>query len=209
MGGYENYKYETFDLDPSRPLKIIGQQMFDHAAEHGFPPDFFRESYFDHVTFHGLPEGADCTRSAFRNCSFSGCHIDRYLFDDTTIYDCVFRDSQLSMVNFIKASIAHTHFRDTAFVSVSFQEARLKSCRVLDCIMDRVDFLGATLDGSSFDRVTAGRIFNLRSAVITQGGATQEEVKHLQQKILRSLQPPSAVNRNRPRRKPARAGISR
>lgn len=208
MGGYENYKYEMFDLDPERPLKIIGQQMFDHALEHSFPPDFFRESYFDHVTFHSLPAGIDCTLSAFRNCTFYNCHLDKCLFDETTIYNTGFYNVQLSMVNFIGASLAHTQFRDSSLISVSFQDARLKSCRVQDCIMDRVDFLCATLDGSSFGRTTVGRILNLRNAVITQGGATQEEVKHLRQSVFRALQP-QPVHRSNPRRKPGRTGIAR
>lgn len=208
MGGYENYKYEIFDPDASHPLKIIGQQMFDHALEHGFPPDFFRESYFDRVTFRNMPEGADCTFSAFRNCTFSGCHINRCLFDNTTIYNTGFYNVQLNMVNIIGASLAHTRFQDSFMISVSFQDARLKSCRAQGCIMDRVDFLGATLDGSSFDRITAGRILNLRNAVITQGGATHEEVKHLQQSVFQALQPLPA-HRTNPRRKPGRAGMAR
>ena len=33
-----------FDLYPEHPLKMISQQLYDHAAEHGFPPDFFTNS---------------------------------------------------------------------------------------------------------------------------------------------------------------------
>lgn len=197
MGGYENYRYDTFDLDPEHPLKIIGQQMYDHAAEHGFPTDFFKESYFDHVTFRRLPEGADCTRSAFRGCTFSGCSIDRCLFDETSIYDSAFRGVQMNMVNFIGATIAHTHFRDSSLVSVSFQDARLKSCLTLDCTMDRVDFQGATLDGSSYGRITAARVFNLYHASITQGGATQEEVARLRNSVFQELNVPKFQVRQR------------
>lgn len=198
MGGYENYRYEIYGLDSQHPLKIIGQHMFNHAAEHGFPPDFFKDSYFDHVAIHCLPEGTDCSQSAFRNCVFSGCQIDRCLFDETTIYDSVFQGVQLSMVNFIGASIAHTHFRDSSLVSVSFQDARLKSCLTRDCRMERVDFQGATLDGSSYGRVSAKKIFNLRNASITQGGATHEEVERLRGSIFRELGVPLVRFRQRP-----------
>lgn len=61
MGDYQQYHYEMFDLDPDRPLKIISQPLYDHAAEHGFPPDFFTNSYFDHVDFGHIPEGVDCS----------------------------------------------------------------------------------------------------------------------------------------------------
>jgi len=187
MGGYENYRYEMYDLDPQHPLKIIGQHMFNHAAEHGFPPDFFRESYFDHVTIHCLPEGVDCSLSAFRDCTFTNCHIEKCLFDETTIYDSAFWGVQLQMVNFTGASIAHTHFRNSSLDSVSFQDARLKSCLTLDCTMERVDFLGAVLDGSNFGGITARNIKNLSNAYITQGGATREEIRHLRTSVFREL----------------------
>ena len=37
MTGSQTYDYQLWDLDPSCPLKIIDQEIFDHAAEHGFP----------------------------------------------------------------------------------------------------------------------------------------------------------------------------
>lgn len=45
LTGTQEYHYETWDYDPQRPLKIISQPLFDHAAEHGFPPDFFTASF--------------------------------------------------------------------------------------------------------------------------------------------------------------------
>ena len=51
MGDYQQYHYEMFDLYPEHPLKMISQQLYDHAAEHGFPPDFFTNSYFDSYKF--------------------------------------------------------------------------------------------------------------------------------------------------------------
>ena len=44
--GKQTYDYEMYDFEPERPLKIINQQIFDDAAERGFPPDFFTKSYF-------------------------------------------------------------------------------------------------------------------------------------------------------------------
>ena len=106
------------------------------------------------------------------------------------------------MVNFTGASIAHSHFRDSSLVSVSFQEARLKSCLTLDCTLDRVDFLGAVLDGSSYGRVAASGIQNLPGATITQGGATREEAERLRASIFHELGVPMFQVRQRPR--PAR-----
>ena len=202
MSGSQQYRYDTWDYDPQRPLKIIGQPLFDHAAEHGFPPDFFTESYFDHVTIYCMPDNVDCSFSQFQSCQFSVCGIRGAVFDNATLDDTDFHSALLRMVNFTGASIAHSHFRDSSLVSVSFQEARLKSCLTLDCTLDRVDFLGAVLDGSSYGRVAASGIQNLPSATITQGGATQEEAERLRASVFHELAVPILPVRQRPR--PAR-----
>lgn len=202
LTGAQEYHYEMWDFDPKRPLKIISQPLFDHAAEHGFPPDFFTESYFDHVTIYCMPDNVDCSFSQFQSCQFSVCGIRGAVFDNATLDDTDFHSALLRMVNFTGASIAHSHFRDSSLVSVSFQEARLKSCLTLDCTLDRVDFLGAVLDGSSYGRVAASGIQNLPSATITQGGATQEEAERLRASVFHELAVPMLPVRQRPR--PAR-----
>lgn len=202
LTGAQEYHYEMWDFDPKRPLKIISQPLFDHAAEHGFPPDFFTESYFDHVTIYCMPDNVDCSFSQFQSCQFSVCGIRGAVFDNATLDDTDFHSTLLQMVNFTGASIAHSHFRDSSLVSVSFQEARLKSCLTLDCTLDRVDFLGAVLDGSSYGRVAASGIQNLPSATITQGGATQEEAERLRASVFHELAVPMLPVRQRPR--PAR-----
>ncbi|MEY8404285.1 pentapeptide repeat-containing protein [Oscillospiraceae bacterium 44-34] len=199
LSGSQEYHYETWDFDPKRPLKIISQPLFDHAAEHGFPPDFFTASYFDHVTIYCMPDNVDCSFSQFQNCRFSVCGIRGAVFDNATLDNTDFHSTLLQMVNFTGASIAHAHFRDSSLVSVSFQEARLKSCLTLDCTLDRVDFLGAVLDGSSYDRVAASGIQNLPSATITQGGATHEEAERLRASVFHELGVPMFQVRQRPR----------
>ena len=202
LSGSQEYHYEMWDFDPKRPLKIISQPLFDHAAEHGFPPDFFTASYFDHVTIYCMPDNVDCSFSQFQNCRFSVCGIRGAVFDNATLDNTDFHSALLQMVNFTGASIAHSHFRDSSLVSVSFQEARLKSCLTLDCTLNRVDFLGAVLDGSSYDRVAASGIQNLPSATITQGGATREEAERLRASVFHELGVPMFQVRQRPR--PAR-----
>ncbi len=199
MVGAQKYNYETWDYDPKRPLKIISQPLFDHAAEHGFPPDFFTESYFDHVTIYCMPDNVDCSFSQFQSCQFSVCGIRGAVFDNATLDDTDFHSALLQIVNFTGASIAHSHFRDSSLVSVSFQEARLKSCLTLDCTLDRVDFLRAVLDGSSYGRVAASGIQNLPSATITQGGATREEAERLRASVFHELAVPILPVRQRPR----------
>ena len=176
LTGAQEYHYEMWDFDPKRPLKIISQPLFDHAAEHGFPPDFFTESYFDHVTIYCMPDNVDCSFSQFQSCQFSVCGIRGAVFDNATLDDTDFHSALLRMVNFTGASIAHSHFRD--------------------------NFLGAVLDGSSYGRVAASGIQNLPSATITQGGATQEEAERLRASVFHELAVPILPVRQRPR--PAR-----
>lgn len=206
MGGYQQYQYEMFDFDPQRPLKVITQPLLEHAEEHGFPPDFFKESYFDHVVFGEIPENTDFSFSKFYNCTFAASQISGGVFDGAAIYDSAFRCAALRMVNFTGTTIAHTHFRNSSLFSVSFQEALLKSCSIRDCQMDRVDFRRSTLDGTWFGQNKTRRILNLRSATITQGGATQEEVDLLCTSIFEELRVSPFPIRQRPpaprRRKP-------
>ena len=198
LTGQQTYHYKLWDYDPQHPLKIIDQQIFDHAAEHGFPPNFFTQSYFDNVTVYCMPDDADCSCSNFHSCRFSVCGIRGAVFDNAGFYDTDFQSSLLQMVNFTGASLAHCRFWDNDLVSVSVQDARLKSCLTLDCNMNRVDFQGAMLDGSSFGRVNAQRIFNLHRASITQGGATAEEVRQLRASIFRELDVPMFPAKQRP-----------
>ncbi len=198
MSGSQQYRYDTWDYDPQRPLKIIGQPLFDHAAEHGFPPDFFTESYFDHVTVYCMPDNVDLSFSHFESCRFSVCGIRGAVFDNADLYDTDFQSSLLQMVNFTGANITHSHFRDCDMASVSFQDARLKSCLTLDCTMNRVDFRGATLDGASYGRIAASGIQNLPSAAITPGGATREEVERLRVDTFRELGVPMFQVKQRP-----------
>jgi len=79
--GCQEYEYKLWDFDPQRPLKVIEQELFDHAAEYGFPPDFFKDAYFDHVTVYCMPDGTDCSGSHFQDCSFTACGIRGAVFD--------------------------------------------------------------------------------------------------------------------------------
>ena len=191
----KQYQYPSFDLDPDRPLKIVNQQLYDQAAKAGFPPNFFRETYFDHVTFYCIPDHTDFNFSNFCNCTFAVCRIREATFDGTTFSSSEFHSCAIQYATFFKASIAHTHFHDSTLQNVSFQGARLKSCNTVDCGLDGVGFLNATLDGCFFGRVAAQSIHNLHTAIITQGGATNEEVQRNREAIFTALRPQQTERR--------------
>ena len=165
-----------------RTLKVIDQKLYDRVAQEGFPPEFFRESYFDGVTFYCLPKFADFLGSELHRCKFAVCRIASASFVFSHIYDTEFYSSILSYVDLCGATLAHTHFRDCELSNVMLQTARIKWCNT----MDGIDYAGATLDGCSFDRVTAGKI-RLDYATITQSGATEEECRQNKDAIYRAL----------------------
>ena len=185
----KQYQYRTSTLDPERPLKIVTQRIYDQAAKAGFPPDFFRETYFDRVTFYCLPDHTDFKFSHFPGCTFAVCRIREAAFDGARFYLSEFQNCAVQYATFFKASIAHTHFHDSSLKNVSFQGASLKSCNTVDCELDGVGFLNATLDGCFFGRVSARNIRNLNTAAITQGGATDSEVKRNRESIFAALRP--------------------
>lgn len=197
----KQFHYRTSTLDPERPLKIVNQRIYDSAARAGFPPGFFRETYFDRVTFYCVPDHTDFNSSHFSNCTFSVCRIREAVFDGTSFHGSEFHNCAMQYVTFFKASIAHTHFHDSSLQNVSFQVARMKSCNVVDCGLDGVGFLNATLDGCFFGRVSARNIRNLNTVTITQGGATKEEADRNRDSILTALLPWRVEQRGVPEKK--------
>lgn len=185
----KQYKYRMNNVNPDRPLKIINQRLFDWAAKAGFPPDFFRESYFDHVTIYCMPEQADCNFSVFQDCTFAVCRISDVRLDGASIYGGEFHSCVIKDTTLFCASLADTHFYDSAIDRVSFQKAYLRRCNVLDCELYSVNFLNTTLDGCSFGRVESRLIRNLHTATITQGGATEAECRQNRESIYKALRP--------------------
>ena len=182
----KQYVFERSKGMEGRSLKVIDQALYDRAAQEGFPPDFFRESCFDQVTFYCLPKFADFLGSEIHNCKFAVCQVTSASFVLSRIYDTEFYSSILNHVDLCASTLAHTHFRDCELSHVMLQTAKLKSCSTIDCTMDGVDYAGATLDGCSFHRVTAGTI-RLDHAIITQGGATEEECRQNRESIYQAL----------------------
>ena len=185
----KQYKYRTFDSPIGRKLKIVNQRLYDYAAKAGFPPNFFRETYFDRVTFYCIPDHTDFNFSTFSDCTFSVCRVREATFDGASIFSSEFQSCAIQYATFFDASIAHTHFHDSTLRNVSFQKARLTSCNTVDCELDGVGFLNATLDGCFFGRVAARSIRGLHTATITQGGATDSEVKRNRESIFAALRP--------------------
>lgn len=182
----KRYAFEQRKGIENRTLKVIDQKLYDKAARNGFPPDFFRESYFDQVTFYCLPKFADFLGSELHNCKFAVCRVTSVSFAFSHIYDTEFYSSVLNYVDLCSSVLAHTHFRDCELSHVMAQKATLKICSTIDCTMDGVDFAGATLDGCTFGRVTAGAI-RLDHAIITQSGAAGEECGQNREAVYRAL----------------------
>ena len=185
--GGKQYHYKTMDLDPVRPLKVIDQQTYDRAAKAGFPPDFFRESYFDQVTLYCLPDHADCNFSRFNSCTFAVCRIHDARFDGTSLFRSEFHSCVIDHTTFFHAALADTHFHDCDMAWISFQQARLARCNFLDCAMDSVNFLASTLDGCGAGRCQVRNIRCLDQAAITQGGATDKEVRANRASFFRAM----------------------
>ena len=184
--GRQPFTFQHRPVSEGRKLKIIDQQLYDRAAKEGFPVGFFSKSYFDHVTFYCLPDYVDLSGSELHGCKFAVCRIKSVSFGYSRIYDTEFYSSILSHGDMYEATLAHTHFHDCELSHMMVQNARLKNCRTADCTMDSIDYSGSTLDGCTFDRITAGTI-RLDWATITQGGATAEECRQNRESVYRAL----------------------
>ena len=177
---------ETHDFG-GRCLKVIRQKDYDTCVENGIPPDFFRQSFFDHVTMYCVPDGADFCGSTLQDCEFSVCGIRNASFLAASIYSTDFHSSLICETNFHCATLAHSHFYDCDLLETSFNDAYLKSSNTIDCALSFVRYAHATLDGCSFGRVKAHKIFGFDTVKITQGGATEEECRANRAAILQAL----------------------
>ena len=188
------YSYET-----RYGRKVIGQKLYDQAAKDGFPAGFFRNSFFHRVTLYCLPDAQDCCNSVFDLCTFAVCRINGYVdFRHCYFWGGEFHSCEMRYVNFGESTITNTRFQDSSLKNVSFQLARMKSCSMTDCTLEHLDFLCVTLDGCSFDRVTASDIRYLRTADIIQSGATEEEARHNRETVLSALHPQRPEQTKRP-----------
>lgn len=192
---YERYTDGSLD-----PVKVIGQDLYDHAAQVGFPADFFRDSYFDHVTVYCLPDNTHCVDCVFDGCSFITCRMVNAAFEDTRLYGCEFHSCYLSLLIVSDSTMAHTHFHDCTHHRGGFIRTSMKNCSALDCVMEGVRFTGSKLDGCSFTRVNASGTRDLQTAVITQGGATEAECARNRAAIFKALGAEDPERARRPRR---------
>lgn len=192
---YTKTSSKTFDFSEDGTKPIINQHLYDQAAREGFPIGFFRRSHFDNVTFYCVPDHTDFSFSYFSNCTFAVCRIREATFDGACIFSSEFHSCAIQYATFFDASIVHTHFHDSTLRNVSFQKARLKSCNTVDCELEGVGFLNTTLDGCFFGRVAACGIRHLHTATITQGGATDGEVKRNREAIFAALRPEQGERR--------------
>lgn len=197
----KQYRYKLFERDGHPPLKIVKQRLFDQAAKGGFPPGFFENTYFDHVTIYCMPDHTECDNSIFQDCTFAVCRMVGTLFRDASLYGCEFHSCYLSGAIFSDSTLANTYFHDCVQHRGGFIRARLRRCDTMDTLMTGVTFAESTLDGCSFDRVRANHIRGLHTAVITQGGATEEECRRNREAIYKALRPedhPQGPDRRQP-----------
>ena len=183
----KDYRYAIYDAEGEHPLKVVDQKLYDRAAEHGFPDGFFQHSYFDHVTFYCLPAGVKFYQSLLQGCRFSVCSLERVSFDWAKLYDTTFHSCRIYETSFFLASLANVRFEDSALLYVSFRQAHMKACSTLYCSLDQIKFTDAVLDGCSYGRVSVKYVWDLDSATITQGGATQEECQRFKYSTLQVL----------------------
>lgn len=185
--GSNTYTYQYTHYNPTNPLKIIDQQLYDRAVKEGFPHNFFQKSHFSEVTFYCLPDHADFTDSIFQDCEFMVCRVKDARFDGASLYSTMFHSCAIDHTTFTGASFGSVHIHDSKLDWVSFQDAQLRRCTVLDSTMENVMFMGTRLDGCCFGRITPWHIRGLENSIITMGGATDAEVETNRAAIFKAL----------------------
>lgn len=191
----KKYKFTIRNFNFSGSRKVINQYLYDCAMKSGFPPEFFSGSYFENVTFYCLPDGADFSRSRFKNCTFAVCRIVDAEFKNTVFYDSTFHSCVMERADFEWGNIVRSHFQDCTMQSVSFQNTLLLDCATADCVMDTTNFHEAELVGSTYRRITAIGTENLSSAEIAASGTTEEDVRRIVAATFRELNVPMFPSR--------------
>lgn len=183
----KKYKFPTRHFNFCGSRKVINQYLYGCAVKSGFPPDFFSGSYFEGVTFYCLPDGADFSRSRFKDCIFAVCRLVGSNFKNTVFYDSTFHSCTMERADFEWGNIVRIQFQDCTMQSVSFQNTLLLHCTTTECVMNTTNFQEAELVGSTYSGISASGTVNLSNAEIAVDGATEEEAHHLAAATFREL----------------------
>ena len=180
----------NFECEMRDGKKIINQELYDQAANSGFPPGFFRKTYFDRVTLYCLPDAQDCSESAFNLCSFTVCRINSADFESSAFFNCEFHTCDIVNATFYRAVLDNCRFHDSHCENVSFESALLKSCGFTDGKMKETNYRNATLDGCYFTTTQSRGARNVCTVMVRQSGATTEEERQNRAALLLALKPP-------------------
>ncbi len=127
-------------------------------------------------TFEGINFGlitsymqdAKYTDCLFRECEFTGLHMEHSKFDNSEFVDCRFALTKLDDASFRNssfrggdylgsASMACTDFTYSNLASVDFSRVYAPGSLFVECDLDKTNFSGSNLRGANFSRTDARR----------------------------------------------------
>lgn len=165
-------------------------------SEHIFQCDFIA------CQFENCHIQADWLNGQFNDCLFKTCCFDKYgilmwraketqfvgcTFKESTI-DCDMNDCVFEHCNLCRTTIYTSLIKDSSFSECDFSFSNLRRNNFFKTKMVAPNFCGATINGTRFD---SSEIIdaNYESIYITMGGATHDEIAHLEDHIFKAFTP--------------------
>ena len=134
--------------------------------------DIQKEENFEDIEFNRIQDIKDIKSKSFYNCTFKNCDFTESDFSFTLLSDCVFEDSNLSLIKLAETKLHNVQFNRCKIMGVdftqisklifkmNFQESQITKCtfssldlsesELIDCIIHQSDFFQTNLSKSNF-----------------------------------------------------------
>jgi len=126
----------------------------------------------ENIEFTGIQVIKDIKSKSFYNCTFTNCDFTESDFSFSLLSDCVFEDSNLSLIKLAETKLHNVQFNRCKILGVDFtqisklifkmdfQESQITKCtfssldlsesELIDCVIHQSDFFQTNLSKSDF-----------------------------------------------------------
>jgi len=120
--------------------------------------NIYKEENFEGIEFNGIQDIKDIKSKSFYNCTFTNCDFTESDFSFSLLSDCIFEDSNLSLIKLDETKIHSAQFNRCKILGVDFTQITkctfssldMVESEFIDSIIHQSDFFQAKLVKSCF-----------------------------------------------------------
>jgi len=148
------------NLHLAKNLSLLARAVIPFSAKINM--NIQKEENFESIEFSGIQDINDIKSKSFYNCTFTNCDFTGSDFSFSLLSDCVFKDSNFSLIKLAETKIHNAHFiackvLGVDFTQVSklifkigFRESQITKCTFALLDMNESEFIDCTIYQSDF-----------------------------------------------------------